>query len=269
MMGLPLVKKAVGRLLKDMRTSVGGTDFPILFQSLKHPSPAVRSNAAWTLARTGAPEAYAPLVELLDDPEPEVVRWAITSLGELEDPRAVAPLVRCLARSPSPWLQSRVEDAISRIGPARCLPGLLDLLEGDQTREQALNCLVRFKDQALELLLRRYTASSGPTRQRTLDLLIRIGEPGATTLLRELKQGQSTSKREFAEAALKTLDQAYRSWREIRVERARELEEESRWDQAATIYRELDMQADLRRLEGSQAPPSRRPHGEGPRLESA
>ncbi len=159
-----MVVNATHKILKEIPDLEASSNVDGLLDLLKHQEPAVRFNAAWALARIGAIEAYAPLIEMLSDPEMEVVRWSVSSLAELDEPRAVVPMVQRLAQDPSPWLGSRVEHAITTIGASRCQPFLLELLPqttaqgqrtildllghlGDQT---ALSSLKRFRDRQPE-----------------------------------------------------------------------------------------------------------------------
>ena len=260
-MGLPMGSNASHKLLKEIRTPAGSSNVVWLTKLLGNSSAAVRSNAAWTLALTGDPDAFTPLVQMLQDPSPEVVRWAITSLAELKDPRAVTPMLQRLARSPSPWLGSRVEDAIVRIGPRLCLPHLLDLMERPETREPATRCLLTLKGYTLEPLLERLPRTSGQTQQNILDLLLQIQEPDPVTRLKELKVVQSAQEQAYTEAAIKTLEEACQSWRAGQLEQAHAHERESRFDHAAAIYRDLGLENDLDRvIEQAEQAPMRDPH---------
>ncbi len=59
--------------------------------------PATRAKATRELTRRRPPEAFDPLVALLQSPEGEVRRDAALLLGELHDWRAIPILIRCLA----------------------------------------------------------------------------------------------------------------------------------------------------------------------------
>ncbi|NVI86450.1 HEAT repeat domain-containing protein [Actinomadura sp. BRA 177] len=94
-------------------------DLSAFVPGLRHPSPEVRANTAYTLQLKG--EAALPhasdLIALLDDPDPDVrqrVIWAIKELGS-----AVVPLLRDVRRSRSGRLRRPALEALAEVaGPA-------------------------------------------------------------------------------------------------------------------------------------------------------
>lgn len=110
----------------------GGTDPEIARrwagEAAAHREPAVRVDAARTLAAQGGRGAMRALVDLLNDPERLVRREAIAGLGTLGESAAVPFLARLLNESDEE-LQAAAAASLGRIGSGEALPALLSVVQ--------------------------------------------------------------------------------------------------------------------------------------------
>lgn len=82
--------------------------------ALDSPSPAIRQEAAYTLARRPLANAQPRLELLLTDPEPQVRAYAVTALGRIGDPESLTRLFGALADA-HPWVRTNAAVAIGRV----------------------------------------------------------------------------------------------------------------------------------------------------------
>jgi HEAT repeat protein len=114
---------------------------PQLLGATKHENPQVRYHTTYLLGHTHAPEAFEPLLRLMDDPDGRVRFDAIVYLGELGDPRAIEPLIQGLTAD-DPDIAGAPGQALSKLGPV-ALPQVQNLLAHDDPgiRQTAVNIL--------------------------------------------------------------------------------------------------------------------------------
>ena len=82
--------------------------------ALASPSPAIRQEAAYALARRATPTARGQLELLLTDPNPLTRAYSATALGRIGDAISVPPLVVALG-DVHPWVRTNAAIALSRI----------------------------------------------------------------------------------------------------------------------------------------------------------
>jgi len=119
------VVDALARLLAAADTRV--YDTALFRETLHHPDPFVRRQAALAAGRIGDVQAVDPLVAALGDSGPAVQAAAALALGLLKQPRALAALV---AFAP---VQTEAVSAIAKTGGDDAAAALGDLLESGET----------------------------------------------------------------------------------------------------------------------------------------
>ncbi len=85
--------------------------------------------------------ALEPLLQVLDHTDPNVVQEAIVALGRLGDVRALSA-IRPFLRG-EPWLQAASIEAMGRLGSAKVVPDLAELLEDPLLAPLATDALAR------------------------------------------------------------------------------------------------------------------------------
>lgn len=82
--------------------------------ALEAPSPAIRQEAAYALARRPLPAAHPQLELLLTDPNPQTRAYAISALGRIGAPESLSKLLEALGDA-HPWVRTNAAVAITRI----------------------------------------------------------------------------------------------------------------------------------------------------------
>jgi cyclophilin family peptidyl-prolyl cis-trans isomerase/HEAT repeat protein len=82
--------------------------------ALESPSPAIRQEAAYALARRPLAAARPQLELLVNDPEPQIRAYVVTALGRIGSPESLTRLFGALADA-HPWVRTNAAVAISRV----------------------------------------------------------------------------------------------------------------------------------------------------------
>src|SRR5262249_26139482 len=96
-----------------------------LRESLPNPSPLLRRNVVWTLARIDHPDARALARDYLKDTDETVRQAAIHTASLWRDREAASRLIELL-RSPSAQNRRVAAEALGRIGNKVAVPALLE-----------------------------------------------------------------------------------------------------------------------------------------------
>ncbi len=108
---------------------------------LEDRDPEVVLQAVLILSHLRDRSALDPLLRVLDHSDPNVVQEAIVALGRLGDVRALAA-IRPFLRG-EPWLQAASVEAMGRLGSAKVVPDLGELLEDPLLAPLATDALTR------------------------------------------------------------------------------------------------------------------------------
>ncbi len=103
--------------------------------------------------------ALEPLLKVLDHPDPNVVQEAIVALGRLGDVRALSA-IRPFLRG-EPWLQTASVEALGRLGSAKVVPDLAELLEDPLLAPLATDALTRIGGVQAVVALTQYWLKYG------------------------------------------------------------------------------------------------------------
>src|SRR5258708_849997 len=82
--------------------------------ALAAPSPAIRQEAAYSLARRPFAGARPQLELLVNDPDPQIRAYVVTALGRIGAPESLSRLFEALADT-HPWVRTNAAVAISRV----------------------------------------------------------------------------------------------------------------------------------------------------------
>src|SRR6202171_1024429 len=82
--------------------------------ALEAPSPAIRQEGAYSLARRAFAAARPQLELLITDPNPQTRAYAMTALGRIGSPDSLPRLIDALADAP-PWVRTNAAVAIARV----------------------------------------------------------------------------------------------------------------------------------------------------------
>jgi HEAT repeat protein len=176
----------------------------VLTTALGDGSPRIRRLAALALSRSGAPEALAELRTVLETDSSEIrrleVAFALARAGATE---GTAALVEGLSRKRRD-VRLEAARALALLGDARAVPRLREALSVNQLRLGAAESLARLGDaEAIGILREALGARVAETRMRAAVALGRAGDASGQALLRELIE---TSRVEIgADAALALL----------------------------------------------------------------
>ncbi|MEM7582837.1 MAG: HEAT repeat domain-containing protein [Acidobacteriota bacterium] len=108
---------------------------------LEDRDPEVVLQAVLILSHLRDRNALEPLLKVLDHNDPNVVQEAIVALGRLGDVRALSA-IRPFLRG-EPWLQTASIEALGRLGSAKVVPDLAELLEDPLLAPLATDALTR------------------------------------------------------------------------------------------------------------------------------
>src|SRR5712691_475309 len=121
-------------------------DTALFRQTLRHPDPFVRRQAALAAGRIGDAQAVDPLVAALGDSRPAVQAAAAFALGVLKSPRAIAPLLALARAVPAARQgppQAEAVTAIAKTGGDAAAAALGDLLGSGTTAGAATSAVQR------------------------------------------------------------------------------------------------------------------------------
>ena len=176
---------------------------------LEDRDPEVVLQAVLILNHLRDRNALEPLLKVLDHTDPNVVQEAIVALGRLGDVRALSA-IRPFLRG-EPWLQTAAIEAMGRLGSAKVVPDLGELLEDPLLSPLAIDALARIGGvQAVQVLIQHWSKYDDEFRsesnlRRLADMLEAL-----TSIPREIME---------IEAALE--DQVKHGDKELRVQAVR------------------------------------------------
>jgi len=172
--------------------------FPLLKEWTQAQEPVLKEAAITALGTLQTPEAISYLLTLLDDPATQ--QAAIVALGKARVPAARERLLR-IVRDFEPEVEAPEEqraanvatvcaaaEALGRIGGNGVQEALLPLLEQPQIRWWAAAGLAWLNEQqGFDILIEEFMeGEETPESQRTVEVLLDIGEPAHPYLVRAL-----------------------------------------------------------------------------------
>lgn len=126
---------------------------------LEDRDPEVVLQAVLILSHLRDRNALDPLLQVLDHSDPNVVQEAIVALGRLGDVRALSA-IRPFLRG-EPWLQAASIEAMGRLGSAKVVPDLAELLEDPLLAPLATDALARIGGVQAVLALTQHWSKYG------------------------------------------------------------------------------------------------------------
>jgi twitching motility protein PilT len=132
----------VRRLAVEIAQSVPDPDgqlWPKLLEYLRDEDWWVRERVADALVDMAGPALVRHVVVLLQDPSDTMRRFAVDVLVRLRAPESLGALVRTAGADADWWVRERAIEAIARIGDARAVPHVVDLMV--RNPELRLACL--------------------------------------------------------------------------------------------------------------------------------
>ncbi len=126
---------------------------------LEDRDPEVVLQAVLILSHLRDRNALEPLLQVLDHSDPNVVQEAIVALGRLGDVRALSA-IRPFLRG-EPWLQAASIEAMGRLGSAKVVPDLAELLEDPLLAPLATDALARIGGVQAVLALTQHWSKYG------------------------------------------------------------------------------------------------------------
>ncbi len=126
---------------------------------LEDRDPEVVLQAVLILSHLRDRNALEPLLQVLDHTDPNVVQEAIVALGRLGDVRALSA-IRPFLRG-EPWLQAASIEAMGRLGSAKVVPDLAELLEDPLLAPLATDALARIGGVQAVLALTQHWSKYG------------------------------------------------------------------------------------------------------------
>jgi cyclophilin family peptidyl-prolyl cis-trans isomerase/HEAT repeat protein len=176
--------------------------------ALEAPSPAIRQEAAYTLARRPLPAALPQLELLITDPAPQTRAYAVTALGRIGSADSVSHLIAALG-DPHPWVRSNAAVAVARLAAKD-----IRMLDRDSLTNDVARVLATADDDdpgvrasAVDLL-GWYATIAAPARKKLLDIAA-----NGSLWMRELAAGAIA--KHLGDASL--LPNDLTSWAKVRV----------------------------------------------------
>ncbi len=126
---------------------------------LEDRDPEVVLQAVLILSHLRDRNALEPLLQVLDHSDPNVVQEAIVALGRLGDVRALSA-IRPFLRG-EPWLQAASIEAMGRLGSAKVVSDLAELLEDPLLAPLATDALARIGGVQAVLALTQHWSKYG------------------------------------------------------------------------------------------------------------
>ena len=213
----------------------------------------VRSRAGDALAEIGGPKVVQAVVALIRDEDEEIRRTAIEILNATKDEAAVDHLIKA-TNDADWWVRERSVDALSKIGSAKALPRLLEMLGKDaKTDTVVIRALGKIGNQ--DHISKLVPMLNRPERDVQVEAIKAISaladESHADTVrnvLRKIKQSDEPTIVNSAVKALKALDARFSETVLAENKRAEKIGEHTK-----TLL--LDNE-DLEKLLGVQLPPA-------------
>ncbi|MDA0705845.1 MAG: HEAT repeat domain-containing protein [Proteobacteria bacterium] len=213
----------------------------------------VRSRAGDALAEIGGPKVVQAVVALIRDEDEEIRRTAIEILNATKDEAAVDHLIKA-TNDADWWVRERSVDALSKIGSAKALPRLLEMLGKDaKTDTVVIRALGKIGNQ--DHISKLVPMLNRPERDVQVEAIKAISaladESHADTVrnvLRKIKQSDEPTIVNSADKALKALDARFSETVLAENKRAEKIGEHTK-----TLL--LDNE-DLEKLLGVQLPPA-------------
>jgi cyclophilin family peptidyl-prolyl cis-trans isomerase/HEAT repeat protein len=176
--------------------------------ALESPSPAIRQEAAYTLARRPLAAARPQLELLVNDPDPQIRAYVVTALGRIGSPESLSQLFTALADT-HPWVRTNAAVAISRAAAKE--PKSLDRPTLPDDVKQVINLSADADPGVRSVtidLLGWYATRSDAAKARLFEIAA-----NGSRWERELAAGAIA--RQIADAALLPADLS--SWAKVRV----------------------------------------------------
>jgi HEAT repeat protein len=188
--------RALGRV-RDVRA------LPDLIEALGYPEAALPPRIAEIILLFGEP-AVSPLITELRKPESDVRRtWAAEILGWLADERAALPLMESLGDLSSE-VRARAAGALGKIGDARAVDRLLEVLLGDPipfVRTRAAQALGAIGEpRVIDHLIHVLKDPEWWVRIRAVEALEQIGPDASRALIAALEDEDAEVRRRAATA---------------------------------------------------------------------
>jgi cyclophilin family peptidyl-prolyl cis-trans isomerase/HEAT repeat protein len=176
--------------------------------ALEASSPAIRQEAAYTLARRPLPAARPQLELLITDPTPQTRAYAVTALGRIGAAESLSHLIGALG-DPHPWVRANAAVAVGRLAAKDTRMLDRDSLTGDIGRVLAAadDDDPGVRASAVDLL-GWYAPIAAPARKKLLDIAA-----NGSLWMRELAAGAIA--KHLADATLLPGDLT--SWAKVRV----------------------------------------------------
>ncbi len=214
----------------------------------------VRSRAGDALAEIGGPKVVDSVVALIRDEDEEIRRTAIEILNATKDDRAVDHLIKA-THDTDWWVKERAVDALAKIGNARALPRLEEMLgENPKTDTVIIRALSKLGSQ--KHITRIVPLLNSPERDVQIEAIKALSnladETHAETIrgvLQKIKQVDEPTIINSADKALKDLDARFSSTVLAENERARKIGEHTKTLllEDEDLNKLLDAQAEARK----------------------
>lgn len=156
----------------------GADSVPLLIAELRNLDSDVRRMwAAEILGWLGDPRAAIPLIESLGDVSPEVRAKAAGGLGKIGDARALERLLEMLLSDPAPFVRTRAAQALGAIGHPKVIDHLIHVLKDPEwwVRIRAIEALEQIGRSSTGALLVALEDDDDEVRRRAAMALERMG----------------------------------------------------------------------------------------------
>jgi HEAT repeat protein len=156
----------------------GADSVPLLVAELRSLGSDVRRMwSAEILGWLGDPRAAVPLIESLGDVSPEVRAKAAGGLGKIGDARALERLLEILLSDPVPFVRTRAAQALGAIGHPKVIDHLIHVLKDPEwwVRIRAIEALEQIGRSAVGALLVALEDDDEEVRRRAAMALERMG----------------------------------------------------------------------------------------------
>jgi HEAT repeat protein len=112
------VRQSAAEMVIKLTLPAQDQAYALLLDDLQDHDPEIRLGAGWSLALTGDERAVEPLIALLAQPDDIIVASAADALGETDHPRAISALAPLLDHADAD-VRDAAEDALDRL-TGRC-----------------------------------------------------------------------------------------------------------------------------------------------------
>ncbi|HEU5361074.1 MAG TPA: HEAT repeat domain-containing protein, partial [Candidatus Deferrimicrobiaceae bacterium] len=156
----------------------GADSVPLLIAELRNLDSDVRRMwAAEILGCLGDPRAAIPLIESLGDVSPEVRAKAAGGLGKIGEARALERLLEMLLSDPAPFVRTRAAQALGAIGHPKVIDQLIHVLKDPEwwVRIRAIEALEQIGRSSQGALLVALEDDDDEVRRRAAMALERMG----------------------------------------------------------------------------------------------